>query len=107
MSGPGLEFHAACAVTAGAGPVFIWQSGKFLSVARAGVGLYDLTFNPTDGIDATQCAITGNVRTAATALVVTVAHTSDTVKRVSIATSAGVATDPTAFDIIVHKRLLG
>jgi hypothetical protein len=87
-----LTNQAFCAVSAGLSPTFIYNRG-ILTVTRVSAGVYDLTMDG-GGIDAIDCNETVNVRSIVADASVTMQHTSDTVKRVTITTGAGAtATD--------------
>lgn len=109
MSGIGLENYLVAALTVVGGAISVnWQSGKITSVAYNGVG--DYTLNLLDGgIDAADCAVVVNTRTAVLGAVATVVHTSDTAKQILLVTDAGApgtAVDA-SFDITIVKRLRG
>jgi hypothetical protein len=87
----GAKYAAACAVTGTTGAI-VSSSSRILSVARAGLGLWDITTTVDGGVAAADAACIVTARSAMAAHLATnfsVAHTSATVKRVTCMQETG------------------
>jgi len=81
----------------GAGVV---TTARGCSAVRTLAGIYTITLDPGNGVNASQFAPVGIAEVAGS--IVTVASTSDTVKVVTTANAAGVATD-LDFSILINR----
>jgi len=104
----GIEILASASITAATGAIVAGRG--ILSAANAGAGIVNITLPPTGGVDASECVILCSPRNALAASSLVsygVAHTSDTVKAITIfqeqaAGAASIAAN-VDFDILIIK----